>query len=1056
MTKPGKCCRCGGRLNSSSSSSACWHCMIDSDKSFAHYPDSSVVEPLAPAGKQAPEACIEFGDYLLEEEIAHGGMGVVYRARQRSLGRVVAIKLLLLGRYSSAASVERFQREAKAVASLRHPHIVSVYEVGECDGQHFFAMEFVEGGTLAEILREGPLPARRAAELVRDVAGAIHYAHTQGVLHRDLKPSNVLIDALGQVRITDFGLVKKLDGSSDLTLTGQMVGTPNYLSPEQAAGRQEALGPASDVYAMGAVLYELLTGRPPFLTGSLQETLQRIRDAEPVGVRALNPAIHRDLETICLKCLEKEPARRYATAEALGEDLARWLQRRPIAARPAGGLERAWLWCKRRPRQAAMVGVLGLALSTVVLLLAGITVVSHRARVHAETQELTARRRGYAADINLIQQALELNNLGRAEELLDQHRPRPGQPDLRDWEWRYLWQQCQSEALFTLSQRSNSIWSVATSHDGQWLAVGEAEGGGLSIWDLTTRRKTAELVSGHGEVQVAFSPQQPVLAYSHESGRRSTPFHAGVRLWNAATGKAIRDLPLDGRCRGLAFSRDGRRLLTSSSDPGNRLTVWQVADGQKLLHLVAPQLDGVGTPLAATPDLSLAAYRTDRNNEICLIDLISGTERWKTKATEENVTALAFSADGRILASGSGYTESAVRLWEVATGEEIGRLEGHTSWVSALAFWPDGNTLASAGADQTIRIWNLATRQSLGTLRGHRREIWRLVLLGDGASMVTGSKDGAINVWDTRALRPDRRRVIFPDPVAGWHVTPDSRSILTIDRQGAVAEWRGAFFGERQPVLELGGPVARACVSGDGARLAAQSPGGSIQVWDLPKRVLLGQFTVPGSQAFLGAFRENGTRLVLPNWQGDDFHEWDLADFRETQTWNVASDRPAWALSADGRWCLSIGQEANTMLRDLVTGHMKSGRLDIEVPGGIAISSDTKQIAAVSKQSYVRLWDLAHREIATFRGFLQGLHGVTFSANSRRLAIGSNGREAVKLWDLESRQELLTLAGQGYIFKDLRFSPDGNILTARSGQGLLHLWQAPSWEEIATAEKPAR
>jgi WD40 repeat protein len=1027
--------------------------MIESDASLGRAdgvrsggPLVSGPDPLAPE--------LRFGDYLLEEEIAHGGMGVVYRATQLGLGRVVAVKLLLLGKYSSGESIERFRREAHSVAALRHSNIVSIFEVGECDGQHFFAMEFIEGQTLAGLLRSGPMPARRAAELARDVARAIHYAHSQGVLHRDLKPSNVLIDGLGQVRITDFGLAKKLDGSSDLTVTGQMVGTPNYLSPEQAAGRQSELGAASDVYAIGTMLYELLTGRPPFLEESLQETLLHIRDTDPETVRSLNPAIDRDLETICLKCLQKEPTRRYATAEALAEDLDRWLKQMPIAARPVGRLERASLWSKRRPRQAGLLGLLGLALVAVLVLLAGIAMVSIRARVRAEILELKTQKRAYAADINLIQQALDLNNLGRAEELLNQHRPEPARQDLRDWEWRYLWQQCQSEALFTLATRANSISSLTVSHDQRWLAVGEERQAGLSIWDLSSRRKVTEFPVGDGQVEAAFSPHQALLAYSYESGGLSPVLRAGVRLWDATSRQVIADLPLEGRCRALVFSEDGQRLLVSSSAPGNRIAVWSVSDRQKLTELAAPQYEGVGTPFAATRDLALAAYRTSGENEICLVDLNTGTERWKVKATDQQITALAFSADGRTLASGSGHTESAIRLWNVATGQELGRLEGHTSWVSALVFWPDGKTLASASADQTIRMWDLSTRQPRGVLRGHRREVWRLNLMPDNVTLISGCKDGSVNLWDIRALRPDRRLVILPEPVAGWHFPADGRSILTVDKVGRVTQWRGATFAEPQLVLELGGAVAVACISSDGARLAAQSPTGLIQVWDLPRRALLGQFTVPESHAYVGAFRDHGRKLVLVNWSGDDFYEWDVTAFRETQSWRVAGDRPSKAISADGRWCLSIGQESNTMLRDLVTGQMTSGRLNIETPGAIAISPDGRTIAAVSKQSYVRLWDLVTRhEIATFRGSLHGPHGVAFSANGRRLAIGSNGREAVKLWDLDSRQELLTLAGHGYIFGDIQFSPDGNTIAARSGQGSLHLWRAPFWAEIAAAEK---
>jgi serine/threonine protein kinase len=253
-----------------------------------------------------------FGGYDLLEEIAHGGMGIVYRARHRALNREVALKLLLAGAFASPDFVRRFQREAAAAASLRHPHIVGVYEVGEVDGQPFLAMEYVAGKTLAELVRERPLPARDAARYLQIVAEAVQHAHDHGLLHRDLKPSNVLVDLDDQPRVTDFGLAKQMDGSTDLTVTGQMLGSPNYLSPEAALGNEAQLTPASDVYSLGATLYHLLTGRPPLLAGSLAETLVRVREETAIAPRLLNPSVPADVDTICLKCLEKEPARRYS------------------------------------------------------------------------------------------------------------------------------------------------------------------------------------------------------------------------------------------------------------------------------------------------------------------------------------------------------------------------------------------------------------------------------------------------------------------------------------------------------------------------------------------------------------------------------------------------------------------------------------------------------------------------------------------------------------------------------------------------------------------------
>ena len=348
------CSECGSPIPGNTPEGCCPRCLLG-------------LADTAPAGVTA-QACSDglslpaepgqfFGNYELLDQIGQGGMGVVYKARQKGLDRTVAVKLLRSTFLAGEAGVKRFRVEAQAVARLQHPNVVSIHEVGEQNGLLFFSMDYVEGQNLAQVVRGTPLSADRAARYVKTIAEAIHYAHQRGILHRDLKPANILLDTSDQPRITDFGLAKQTEADSDLTVSGAVVGTPSYMPPEQAAGLRKEIGPASDVYSLGAVLYELVTGRPPFRADTPLDTLRQVVDNEPAPPRLLNTKVPRDLETICLKCLAKEPTRRYHTAQALAEDLGRLLKHEPIRARPVGGLGRLARWARRAPLVAGLTGV---------------------------------------------------------------------------------------------------------------------------------------------------------------------------------------------------------------------------------------------------------------------------------------------------------------------------------------------------------------------------------------------------------------------------------------------------------------------------------------------------------------------------------------------------------------------------------------------------------------------------------------------------------------------------------------------------------------------------
>src|SRR5437868_10568305 len=345
------CENCGEKIFSDAPKGLCPACVLETGLgSLANEIVAGIDDPGHPADMR-----MDFGDYELLEEIGRGGQGVVYRARQKSLNRTVALKVIGLGQWATQAHLKRFRLEAEAAASLDHPCIVPIYEIGERDGACYFSMGLVEGGQLDAVAKREPMPPRHAAELVAKLARTVHYAHERGILHRDIKPGNILLDAKGEPHLTDFGLARLVETESTVTRTMEVLGTPSYMAPEQAAGNNAGVTSATDIYGLGAVLYQLLTGHPPFAGGTTYETVRLVLDTEPRQPRLLNPKVDRDLATICLKCLDKDQQRRYSSALALAEDLERWLEHEPIRGRRTGLFTRGRKWVLRNPTTAVLV-----------------------------------------------------------------------------------------------------------------------------------------------------------------------------------------------------------------------------------------------------------------------------------------------------------------------------------------------------------------------------------------------------------------------------------------------------------------------------------------------------------------------------------------------------------------------------------------------------------------------------------------------------------------------------------------------------------------------------
>jgi WD40 repeat protein/predicted Ser/Thr protein kinase len=981
--------------------------------------------------------------YEILGELGRGGMGVVYKARQKSLDRVVALKMILAGAHAGHQQRSRFRGEAEAAARLQHPNIVQVYEIGEHERCPYFSLEFVDGRNLHDILRENPpLSPQQAAALVEQLAHAVHYAHQRGIVHRDLKPSNILLAQEGTPKITDFGLAKRLEGGTSKTRTGDIIGTPSYMAPEQAAGKTKEIGPCTDVYSLGAILYEILTGWPPFEGSSAFDTVYLVMTAEPVRPSQRNARVPPDLETICLKCLEKEPAKRYASARALAEDLRRFQNREPIEARHVGWLERGAKWVRRRPTVSALLALL--LVSLLALLIGGwVSAIN----LYQGNQALHAARKKQHADLvrlnvtngthylqegdlfaSLIWFARALK-LEEDESRLEAHRLRIAA----------VLREC--PRLSQLWVHGDSVRDVTFSPDGRWVLSASLDGT-ARVWDAANGAESLFPPLQHASFvfRASYSPDgwRIVTASADQT----------ARIWDAATGRSILTLTgHKGAVRDARFSPDGTQVITGSDDKTARL--WDTATG-KQLH---PWLMHDGTVIHASfhPDgKHVLTASADGSARIWQIgnDSVKEVARMRHEAALTHAT---FDREGKLVATAS--EDATARIWDAANGKPITAPLRHYGPVQYVAFRPDGRQLATAGSALRAWVWDTKTGQVLLPTLRHDSALTCITFSPDGKLLLTASDDNTARVWDDTSGRQVAPSIQHNGTVSRAFFSPDGRRIVTADKDTTVRVYDLEPATPSFLPLEHGKPLWQAVFSPEGSRVLTAGTD-VARVWDAKSGKPLIELRGHKGPVLHAVYSDDGSRIVTAS--GDaTARVWDAAIGRTIATLEGHKGPLTTAVfSPDGRRVLTASSDTTARIWDATTG-----RTLVELGGreyhhqkeilDAVFSPDGRRVATASLDFTARIWDADSGEpIGEILQHKRRVVRVAFSPDGLRVATASFDQTA-QIRDAATGEALLKepLQHPGPV-REISFRPDGLAVLTTGEDNTARVWDAGSGKPL--------